>query len=228
MEQVKDLLPGVPHQAFKKMLSQDHAGESLHYHGKLYDILERAAALFAHKGYHNTSIRDLAAELKTSLAGLYYYFKTKEELLFLISQYSFDSVVLSLNAKLAKTEDPVERLNVFVHNHLQYFVTHLDAMKVLSHESDSLSGKYFELINAKKKSYLKILENMLLEIARAKTKQSQLRLNQQIKISALSLFGMMNWTYTWFNPDKRDNQSLAIQKISDQMVDLFLNGFHKN
>ena len=210
------------------MLSEDHAGESLRYHGKLNDILERAAALFARQGYHNTSIRDLAAELKTSLAGLYYYFETKEELLFLISQYSFDSVIASLKNKLAETEDPVERLNVFVHNHLQYFVTHLNAMKVLSHESDSLSGEYFESINNKKKSYLKILENMLLEVARVKTKQPQLRLNQEIKISALSLFGMMNWTYTWFNPEKRENQLVSIQKISDQMVDLFLNGFLKN
>lgn len=138
------------HRAFKDLLQQDNAEESRHYNGRLYDILEGAAALFAKNGYHNTSIRDLAAELDTSLAGLYYYFKTKEELLFLISQYSFDSVVSSLNEKLEQTVDPVEKLNIFVHNHLQYFVTHLDAMKVLAHESDSLSGEYFETITAKK------------------------------------------------------------------------------
>ncbi|MBL7959335.1 TetR family transcriptional regulator [bacterium] len=228
MEIVSELAAGKRHQGFKQMLTQDHAGESIHYHGKLYDILDRAATLFAQNGYHNTSMRDLAAELKTSLAGLYYYFETKEELLFLISQYSFDSVILSLNEKLNVSGDPVERLNLFVHNHLQYFVTHLSAMKVLSHESDSLSGEYFELINAKKKTYLQILENMLLDIARTKSNQPHMRLNQEIKISALSLFGMMNWTYTWFNPEKHKNQSLSIQKISDQMVSLFLHGFLKN
>lgn len=223
-----DVLPEKRHQGFKQMLTEDHAGESRHYHGKLYEILERAASLFATKGFHKTSIRDLASELNTSLAGLYYYFETKEELLFLISQYSFDSVIISLNIRLTQTKDPVERLHIFVHNHLQYFVTHLDAMKVLAHESDSLSGKYFELINTKKKSYLKILDNMLLDVARVKTNNPQQRLNQEIKISALSLFGMMNWTYTWFNPEKRENQTLSIQKISDQMVDLFLNGFLKS
>lgn len=216
------------HRAFKDLLQQDNAEESRHYNGKLYDILERAAALFAKNGYHNTSIRDLASELDTSLAGLYYYFKTKEELLFLISQYSFDSVVSSLNEKLEQTGDPVEKLNIFVHNHLQYFVTHLDAMKVLAHESDSLSGEYFETITAKKRSYLIILEGILLDILRVKTKQPHMRINQEIKISALSLFGMMNWAYTWFDPEKRENRSAAIRKIADQMVALFLNGFAKN
>lgn len=228
MEWVTEIVTEKRHQAFKQMLKKDHAGESRHYHGKLYEILERAASLFAQNGYHNTSIRDLAAALDTSLAGLYYYFETKEELLFLISQYSFDSVISSLNEKLAQTKDPLDRLRVFVHNHLQYFVTHLDAMKVLAHESDSLSGKYFELIHAKKKNYLKILENLLVEVARIKSKQPPPRLNQEIKISALSLFGMMNWTYTWFNPERRENQTLSIQKISDQMVELFLNGFTKS
>lgn len=213
---------------FRQMLLDDHADESRRYQGKLYDILEKAAVLFSKKGYHNTSIRDLASDLDTSLAGLYYYFETKEDLLFLISQYSFDSVILSLKDQLERTSDPIERLAVFVHNHLQYFVTHLDAMKVLAHESDSLSGAYFEKIQAKKKTYLLMLENILLEIAKIRKKQPHLRMSQEIKVAALSLFGMMNWTYTWFDPEKREDQSSSIRKIADQMVDVFLNGFARN
>ncbi len=214
-------------QGFKQRLLEDNAGESSRYNVKLYDILERAAVLFARKGYHNTSIRDLASELETSLAGLYYYFETKEELLFLISQYSFDSVTGSLEEKLEETADPREKLKIFVHNHLQYFVTHLEAMKVLAHESDSLSGEYFARIQSKKKSYLKMLENILLEIVR-RGDRSSAKLNQDIKIAALSLFGMMNWTYTWFDPYKHGHRAASIRKIADRMVDVFLHGFVKS
>lgn len=203
----------------------DNAVATERYHLKLRDLLEQCAALFAKKGYHNTSIRDIAREMNTSLAGLYYYFKTKEELLFLISRYSFDTVMTSLAEKLDHETDSKEKLKILVQNHLQYFVTHLDAMKVLAHESDSLTGEYYILINDKKRQYLDILERLLLDIQREEHGQKNLKITQPVKIAALSLFGMMNWTYTWYNPDKREHSPANIAKISEQMVQIFLNGF---
>ncbi len=199
--------------------------KSASYHLKLRDLLEQSAALFAKGGYHHTSIRDIAKEMDTSLAGLYYYFETKEELLFLISKYSFDSVLLSLAEKLNDDQEPSEQLQILVQNHLQYFVTHLAAMKVLAHESDSLTGGYFRTINERKKSYLEIVEKILLNLHREKSKNASLRVSQEIKIAALSLFGMMNWVYTWYNPEKREHSPANIIKISKQMVEIFLNGF---
>src|SRR4030065_2118207 len=60
-----------------------------HYDEKLRDILKSSAKIFAEKGYHRTSIRDIARSTEMSLAGLYYYFRTKEELLFLIQEQCF-------------------------------------------------------------------------------------------------------------------------------------------
>jgi AcrR family transcriptional regulator len=199
--------------------------KSATYHLKLRDLLEQSAVLFARKGYHNTSIRDIAAEMNTSLAGLYYYFDTKEELLYLISKNSFDSVLQSLQEKLNGVQSPAEQLQALVQNHLHYFVTHLDSMKVLAHESDSLTGDYYEKIHEKKKFYVDLVEKILLDIQRESAKNS--RVNQEIRIAALSLFGMMNWVYTWYNPGKREHSPANIVKISKQMVDLFLNGFVK-
>ena len=60
-----------------------------HYDEKLQLILKSAAKIFAEKGFHHTSVRDISRATKMSLSGLYYYFTTKEELLYLIQERCF-------------------------------------------------------------------------------------------------------------------------------------------
>ena len=60
-----------------------------HYDEKLQQILKTSARIFAEKGFHRTSVRDISRAAKMSLAGLYYYFSTKEELLYLIQERCF-------------------------------------------------------------------------------------------------------------------------------------------
>jgi len=98
-------------------------------------------------------------------------------------------------------------------------------MKILALESDSLTGEYHRIINEKKKNYLKILETILSEMVISKNNKSARRTTPEIKIAALALFGMMNWTYTWYNPKKRTHNTTNIARISKQMVDIFLSGF---
>ena len=60
-----------------------------HYDEKLQQILKTSAKIFAEKGFHKTSVRDISRATRMSLAGLYYYFTTKEELLYLIQERCF-------------------------------------------------------------------------------------------------------------------------------------------
>ncbi len=209
---------------FDTLTQKEARTETDRYQEKLRDILEQATELFARQGYHNTSMRDLSRELETSLAGLYYYFETKEELLYLISKYSFDTVRHSIESKLTRDMPAEEKLRLFVHNHLQYFVTHLSAMKVLAHESDSLTDKYHDDVNRKKRQYVGLLESILLEVRREAGQSATS--DESVKVAALSLFGMMNWTYTWYNPRKTENSIASITRIADMMVSLFQKGFN--
>ena len=79
------------------------------YDQRLVFVLKTAAAIFAEKGYHSTSIRDIARATKMSLSGLYYYFKSKEELLFLIQDYCFSTVIDDCRRLLEGVTDPVHR-----------------------------------------------------------------------------------------------------------------------
>ena len=107
---------------------------------KLDALLADAARVFAERGYHETSMRDLARASGVSLSGLYYYVESKEELLYLIQSRNFEAVVRALEAALEGVTDPVERLARFIDSHLDYFASHMAEMKVLSHEAGSLGG----------------------------------------------------------------------------------------
>src|SRR5690606_12783865 len=108
------------------------------YDDKLERLLRIAAAVFAEKGYHPASIRDISRATGTSLSGLYYYFRSKEELLFLIQDHCFTTVLENLQARLRGVAAPDERLRILVHNHLRFFAANMNEMKVLSHEAASL------------------------------------------------------------------------------------------
>src|SRR5687767_6687995 len=106
--------------------------ESTTYDDKLALILRTAAASFADKGYHDTSIRDISRATGISLSGLYYYFKSKDELLFLIQDHCFGVVLETAQQVLAKAREPETRLRLFVENHLRFFINNMKEMKVLS------------------------------------------------------------------------------------------------
>jgi AcrR family transcriptional regulator len=101
---------------------------------RLAEILAHATDVFDQKGYAGASMRDLSRASGISLAGLYYYFESKEKLLYLIQRHTFTTILARLRTRLAGVADPEARIRVFILNHLEYFLANQKAMKVLSHE----------------------------------------------------------------------------------------------
>src|SRR5215471_11702117 len=134
------------------------------YDQKLELILRTAARIFAEKSYHSTSMRDISRATGVSLAGLYHYCKSKDELLFLIQDHCFARVRERLEERLKGIEDPFEKLRVLIDNHLSFFAANMAEMKVLSHEAESLAGDWHKHISTKKEQYAKLARKILREI----------------------------------------------------------------
>lgn len=181
---------------------------------KLRHILRHAAQVFAAKGYEGASIRDISRSSGVSLSGLYYYVKSKQELLYLIQIYTFKTILARLEQRLAGCSDSEERLRILVHNHVDYFLRHPLEMKVLSHEDDALEGEYRKEVAEIKRRYYQIA----LEIFEGLRKRGGGRINSRVAV--LSLFGMMNWIPTWHRPQV-DPQAEA---LAEAMSGLFLRG----
>jgi len=181
---------------------------------RLAKILSHATDVFCEKGYEGASMRDLSRASGTSLSGLYYYFDSKEKLLYLIQKHTFSTIVASLRQRLEKLDEPEQRIRVFIQNHLEYFLNNQKAMKVLSHEDEALKNGYGAEIAGIKREYYRICVSLMEELKRAQGLQFSSR------IAVLSLFGMMNWIYTWHNARVDADAS----ELSRQMADIFLNG----
>src|SRR5216683_3732294 len=131
---------------------------------KLELILRTAARIFAEKSYHSTSMRAISRETGVSLAGLYHYCKSKEELLFLIQDNCFGRVLERLEERLREVDDPLGRLRIFIENHLSFFAANMAEMKVLSHEAESLAGDLHAHVSTKKDKYTRLARKILKEI----------------------------------------------------------------
>jgi AcrR family transcriptional regulator len=186
---------------------------SKHYERKLDGILRQSAEIFCAQGYHQASIRDIARATGTSLAGLYYYFSSKEQLLYLIQRHAFETLLKDARAALVPLPDAEQRLRAFVQVHLEYFLHHPNEMKVLTHEERSLDDKLRREIHALKKSYYQLCLNQVEALKLAKKVP---RLNTRVAV--LLLFGMMNWLYTWYNPQVDPDARTLAQQVTETFL----------
>jgi AcrR family transcriptional regulator len=189
------------------------------------EILDFATEVFADKGYEGASMRDLSRVSGMSLAGLYYYFDSKEKLLYLIQKHTFTTIVSRLRQRLARSSDPEERIRIFVHNHVDYAVAKEEAMKVLSHEDDVLKDVHGAELAAIKREYYKICIGLVDDFAKAERlgrlgQKASVRGGVSTRTAVMGLFGMMNWLYTWYNP-RIDSDA---ETVARQISDIFLQG----
>lgn len=193
-------------------------GAAQAYEEKHLDLLKAAAALFARRGFHDASVRDLARETGRSLAGLYYYFSGKEELLYQIQHHCYSTLIASVGPLLEKETTPRGRLLAFISNHLGFFRHNMDEMKVLAHEDLTLGGEYGERILELKREYSATLAGIVSEFA-AETPGEFARPDPDM--AAFILFGAMNWLYTW----PRRLRDLPAEELATAIAQIFLCGY---
>ncbi|MGA7931698.1 MAG: TetR/AcrR family transcriptional regulator [Candidatus Sulfotelmatobacter sp.] len=181
---------------------------------RLAEILSHATEVFCKKGYEGASMRDLSRASGMSLAGLYYYFESKERLLFLIQKHTFTTIVQRLKSRLEGVSDPEQQIRILILNHLEYFLANPASMKVLSHEAEALKNGFASEIAAIKREYYRICVGLLDEL------KSDRGLEFSTRIAVLGLFGMMNWIYTWHN----SRVDADAEQLAGEMSNIFLRG----
>jgi TetR/AcrR family transcriptional regulator, cholesterol catabolism regulator len=185
---------------------------------KLQHILLHAARIFAEQGFEGTSIRDISRATGVSLSGLYYYFESKQKLLYLIQSNAFTFIVERLQSRLAQVSEPEMRLRTLVQNHIEYFLSHPNEMKVLAHEDEALEPPYHEEVAAIKRHYYNLARETFDGLGTEGVGEGV-----NPRIAVLSLFGMMNWVYKWHNA-KVDPRA---DELTAAIVGIFLHGVKK-
>jgi AcrR family transcriptional regulator len=179
-------------------------------------ILERAARLIYQHGYEATSMQQIAEACGMTKAGLYHHIETKEALLVAIMNYGLDLFEEMVLEPVKDIADPLDRLRRTMALNVE-LVTNDQSKEVtiILHEHQTLTGKAQKTINARKKRYVRFLEDAFRDaIARG-----QIR-NVDPTLAAFSFLGTVLWTYKWYRADGR----LTPAKLADGMSDLFFRG----
>ncbi|MGQ0613152.1 MAG: TetR/AcrR family transcriptional regulator [Planctomycetaceae bacterium] len=179
------------------------------------EIRRKSAEVFAAQGYDRASIRDVAKAARLSLAGLYYYYRGKEEILYDIQREAFETLLDAHAGALAGVKKPVDKLGRIIEAHLAFFASHIAEMKVMSRESESLTGEYAERINDLKRRYVRLVRGILEEMGKARALKPI-----PPSVAVFILFGMMNWMYTWYDAQRDGSAS----DIAAHVREIFLGG----
>jgi AcrR family transcriptional regulator len=190
----------------------DRAGMS--YDERLNRILAAATVLIARTGYDKASMRAVARAAGVSLAGLYHYFDSKDKMLFLIQFRTFNALVNTLREKLHGVHHPVEQLRVMVRAHVGYFAANMAALKVCSHELDSLAGASYEETRQIRRDYYHLARAIVDRVLDTHAPESSVDRH----VATMSLFGTLNWLYRWYDPRRGPAPGAVANQIAAQFL----------
>ena len=121
-----------------------------------YDgILSAARDVIARRGFAQASIREMARAAGLSLAGLYHYVGGKEELLFLVLDWSLDRLLGALDAALREARTPETKLLALVRTHLEFGFQQPAALKIINRDHELLAEPRRSEVAAKRQAYLR-------------------------------------------------------------------------
>ncbi|MGB9629256.1 MAG: TetR/AcrR family transcriptional regulator [Thermodesulfobacteriota bacterium] len=191
--------------------------------GKNIEICKIAAKLFNKRGYLSTTLNDIARDGGITKGGIYHYFSTKEELLFVILYRYMDKMLRDLKQKIDTCHSPEEKIRTLIRLHIYNYRDNLAESHVLLRERKNLTPEYLDIIKNKEREYEATLRHLIESLLKKKKKQVG-----NIKLVTYSLLGMCNWPFTWFNPEGKaspDDLSDIIYRIFMRGI---LSGFGKN
>ncbi len=184
----------------------------------LDEILEKSARLMAGKGYHGTSMRDLAQTTGRSLSGLYHYFSNKQELLYLINFRGFSSLAETAQGLMTDELDAEQRLKKLIWNHVMFFSLHQSEMRVMmfgTHEIDKMRRKEISDLKHRYSDDFKVTVSEYIS-----ERSSEIVGKKQLDRKSYLLFGMMNWVYGWFSTDEHG----SVEELAEEIYSTFTFG----
>ena len=167
------------------------------------ELSREAARLFAQKGYHGTSIGDIAEAMGVQKGSLYAHIASKEDLLYETMREGADAFHAVLDA-IPEDAPAVEKIRLALRGHLRVVAEQLDVATVFVQEWRYLEGARRDEIVAERRRY----EERIRELFREGRELSELRADLDETAAALLLLSAANWAYTWLQPG-RDTDEIA-------------------
>lgn len=182
------------------------------------EIIKSATKLFYEKGYHSTTMSDLAKEVGTTKAAIYYYFKGKEELLVRIYEETIRDSVEQISEIADSSVSTTEKIRRIIKNHIKNFIIKRQPMmKIFFQEEGELPNNIYKSIQIKKRNYNKIIEGIYLK----GMEEGVFIHTSNVVLDVNAILGMCSWSYKWYKPNGRFDP----EEMSDHFIKLLEEGY---
>ncbi len=183
---------------------------------KEQEIIAVAARLFKEKGYRATTLEDIAAAVGMLKGSLYYYIRSKEELLYLVVRDPIRQAYQKLE-EIVTSEAPVTaKIAQAIENHLTLFHQHYPHIAVYLHDFHHLMQKLQKNEIETPKHY----QRLWIVLLEQGVESGELRHDLDVKVAGYAILGMCNWVYRWYNP----HGTLSAEEIAQTFTALALEG----
>jgi AcrR family transcriptional regulator len=178
----------------------------------------RAAALrlFKEKGYHATSMRDIASEVGINKGSLYSYIRSKEDLLIPVFEQAMGVLTAEIEQITADASlNPTNRLRRALHAHVTAVADNLDVLTVYLSEWRQLETESLTTVRLQRERYAALF----LQILQDGVDSGEFRA-MDTRIVMLGMIGMCNYLFRWYRPDGR----LVPDQIADELIEMVMHG----
>ena len=179
------------------------------------DILDASAQIFSQKGYHGTSMQDIAMAVNLQKASLYHHVSSKQEILFDLLNRGLDILITQVEEAISEPGSPDQRLRKATKAYLSTMTEYQDLASVLLLEYRSLEPDYHDRHIPRRDRFEQIWRELIRE-----GMEAGIFTCDHPSLSARALLGALNWTVTWF----RSDGPMSAEEIADQISNLFLMG----
>jgi AcrR family transcriptional regulator len=179
------------------------------------ELMAAATMLFRRRGFHATSMQDLAEALGMNRGSLYHYIASKDDLLWTILVGAFDRLDRRVTPQLEAAFPPLERLANAIHEHLRVAADHADELSLIQIELRSLSPERRREMIERRDAYEARWRRAIADgIATGDLRPFDARL------AGIGILSVCNWFTQWYQP----GGALSVDQIADAFVGLFLGG----
>ena len=186
---------------------------------RMAEILDSAAHFFYTQGYHATSIDDVAHHVGILKGSLYYYIKSKEDLLYELLVEVMTTGKAGVDQALVGATNPFEKLEKGLGQHIEHIIDKQVRVGLFLHEFDSLSGRRRQHVQQLLKDYQKIFTGIVREGQAAGTFMSG---NPTLLVNGM--LGMCNWIYRWYHTE----DSPKLDEVKKTFLSLIMRGVVKH
>lgn len=177
------------------------------------EILAAAGRIFREKGYHATSVRDIADAVGLLKGSLYHYIRSKDELLARLFEGLLEDTVRELQAIAAREVTAEARLAEMVRAYARAVMANHDAVGLYLRDWRSLPPKELAGLASRRR----LMRGLFTDVIDDGVRTGRFAAREP-RIAALAILGSCNWLYEWYRPRGRLSATAIADELAERAV----------